>query len=288
MKFKKTLSFGEFFEDGPISNDDGDILKFSVFSDLHYGYRNYNVFNCLEGKNKLERILSDTSDSSFILNLGDYADNLESQNINPYIELDEVIKKHSLEHYLGKDIDGKRMMYSVIGNHEAAYMPKKALKDYTPYTKEGGNSYVFKRDHILFVAYDALFSIHDKKDEPSSIIKTLEYILPKSITDYIDNVISKIDLSDVSMIVGFSHICCKRIEKESFEYFLTMLSKYSNEIYIFEGHAHMENFQLFEGEGATIRVFTLPAVTDYNTYNYYEVFVKDNRIIRINQIERDL
>ena len=55
--FNKILSFGEFDGDGITDFDPKTDFRFSVFSDLHYGYANYNVFACTDGIKKLNAIL---------------------------------------------------------------------------------------------------------------------------------------------------------------------------------------------------------------------------------------
>ena len=95
--FNKILSFGEFEGDGlfedfnPITD-----FRFSVFSDLHYGYQDYNVFTCREGINKLNAVLGETQNSEFYLNLGDFADNLADQTDGLYVELQNELLKNNI------------------------------------------------------------------------------------------------------------------------------------------------------------------------------------------------
>lgn len=263
--------------------------KFTIFSDLHYGYANYNVFACTDGMKKLNAILKDTSSSRFYIELGDFADNLAEKTDRPYSELQEELKKHGIIMYNGSAAlqSREKYMYGVIGNHEAAYVKKDLLKPYTP-VGEQGNIYAFVRDNTLFVGYDALFSAETGTDDPAAIIATLRYIIPQSVLQTLKETIAEKFSPQIGAIIGFSHINLKNIEESSVNALLQVFTSFRVPVYIFEGHAHVENVQIFENGGVSAYVFTLPAVTDYDTYNYYDVFMKNGKPIRIFREEKKL
>lgn len=288
MNFKNNISFGVFKDDiFDYQYDDKNDLKFVVFSDLHYGYKNYNIFNCVKGIEKLERIFKDNKDKEFMLNLGDFADNCVD-GVKLLDELENVVKENGYYLYDGTTNNALKPMYSVPGNHEIAYIKKELVKKYFPLNKNNHSIYSFSIKNIFFLAYDAIFSIYDNLDEPSSIISTLNYTIPDDVLDEINDEI-KNNIKSEKTIICFSHIPLKVIDIIKRDKLLEILSKYDRDVIIFEGHAHMENYtEYISDTNKIIRVFTLPAVTDYDTYKYYQVFTKDGKIYRINTIKEDL
>jgi hypothetical protein len=287
--FNKILSFGEFEGDGLFEdfNPTTD-FRFSVFSDLHYGYQDYNVFTCREGINKLNAVLGETQNSEFYLNLGDFADNLADQTDGLYVELQNELLKNNIVMYNGTEIadTDKRIIYSVAGNHEVAYMPKSILAPYMPYKDGIGNVYAFTRKDVVFLGYDAIFSAATGTDLPKDVIKTLQYTIPESVLDYTKQCLAKAITDATKSIVAFTHVSCKCILEPARSALFSILTSFGLPVVIFEGHAHRENYQLFQSEtGETVQVFTLPAVTDLNTFNHYDVVMRNGKLLRINQIE---
>lgn len=290
-KFKKTLSFGEFDEDGVMDLNANTDFRFCVFSDLHYGYANYNVFSCTDGIKKLNAIIDDTQSCDFYLNLGDFADNLLDGTDRPYVELQKALLSRGITMYNGDNepIAPLKPIYSVAGNHEIAYMPKSILNPYMPIVDGIGNVFAFSKNNVAFLGYDAIFSAKTGTDTASDIIQTLQYTIPDKVLEYVQKQLDAVITSKTESIVAFTHVSCKNISESSRSALFSILTSFNIPVVIFEGHAHRENYQVFTNEkGNKVEVYTLPAVTDYQTYNYYDVTMRNGKVFRINLIEKPL
>lgn len=288
MNVQKRFSFGVFEEDGWADERDAD-YRFCVFSDVHHGNQNYNCFACTEGLKRLQRILDDSSSCDFFLSLGDLADNL-LHGIQPYEEVHDLLKKNNVRFFNGEHTlqRGERFLYNVVGNHEIAFLPKRELAAYTPYVDGVGNVYAFSHQQTLFIAYDGVFSADTCSDTPKDILPTRSFTIPTATLSYLKKLLN--ELTDgAKSIVAFSHICLKDIQQVAREQWLELLLSYGLPVYVFEGHAHRQNCQIYVSDnGQTAQVFTLPSVKEDNTYNRYEVLMKQGVPIRIHMLEKPL
>jgi len=286
MSVQKLFSFGEFEGDGVFDFCPDTDYKFCVFSDLHHGYVNYNVFRCDQGLSRLTKILNESKDCDFLLSLGDFADNLLN-GVKPYEELYALLDSHGARLFNGNNATrDKQMVYNVVGNHEITYLEKEKLRDYIPYVEGAGNVYAFRHRDTLFAAYDALFTADEEDDSPTHIRPCQHYTIPAKTIASLKKLIEE-NVDGCKSIVAFTHICLKSIKESAKQAWLETLLAYGLPVYIFEGHAHRENYQLFLGDnGNSAHVFTLPAVCDDDTYNRYEVFMRDGKLLRINAFEK--
>lgn len=125
----------------------------TIFSDVHHGDYNYNDFACTDGLKKLEKILIETPESEFYVNLGDMVDYLKDGKTDFYDEVAAVLRGHNLNLYHPEEKNyaaGGRTIYNLMGNHEAAFIRKAELSDYIPYVEGVGSVYSFPaRRHSL-------------------------------------------------------------------------------------------------------------------------------------------
>ncbi|MBQ8427855.1 MAG: metallophosphoesterase [Clostridia bacterium] len=288
MAIEKLFSYGEFEGDGVFDFVPETDFTFCVFSDLHHGYENYNCFRCTEGLARLQRILDESKNADFFLSLGDFADNLAG-GVQLYQELYDFLLPHGVRLFNGTTPlqSGERYLYSAVGNHEIAFLPKSALKEFTPIVDGVGNVFAFVHREVLFLAYDAVFSAENGKDMPQDILPTTLFTIPDGTLAYLKQLLDNtLDVS-VKSIVAFSHVCLKGIEENAREKLLDLLLSYRLPVYLFEGHAHRENYQVFAGDkGNFLHAFTLPAVCDNDTYNRYEVVMRRGKLLRINAYEK--
>ena len=152
----------------------------TIFSDVHHGDYNYNDFACTDGLKKLEKILIETPESEFYVNLGDMADYLKDGKTDFYDEVAAVLRGHNLNLYHPEEKNyaaGGRTIYNLMGNHEAAFIRKAELSDYIPYVEGVGSVYSFRHGGILFLAIDANFDRETGSDEPS-VLRTSTKIHP--------------------------------------------------------------------------------------------------------------
>lgn len=287
MAIQKIFSCGEFEGDGVFDFDPATDYIFSVFSDLHHGEANYNVFRCTDALNRLAKIIEDGKDSEFFLSLGDFADNL-ADGITLYEELKTALSRRQIRLYKENVVlaDGERYLYLAVGNHEIAFQEKSTVRDYTPIVDGVGNVYAFSQKGTLFVCYDALFTADTGSEKPDDIRPCLCYTIPDKTIGYLKKLIDE-NIAGCKSIVAFSHICLKNIEENAKQKWLSLLLSYNRPVYLFEGHAHRENYQEYGDEQErTAKVFTLPAVCDNDTYNRYEVVMRDGKLLRINAYEK--
>ena len=285
---EKVFSYGEFEGDGVFDFCPQTDFTFCVFSDLHHGYENYNCFKCTEGLARLQRILDESKNAEFFLSLGDFADHL-SGGVQLYEELFDFLAKKNIRLFDGATPlqANERYLYNVVGNHEIAYTPKSDLKPFTPIVDEVGNVFAFTHKEVLFLAYDAIFSAKNGQDTPQDILPTTSITIPENTLAYIRTILDKNLTNSIKSIVAFSHVCLKVIEEKAKEKLLDLLLSYRLPVYLFEGQAHRENYQIFASEkGNFVHVFTLPAVCDNDTYNRYEVVMRKGKLLRINAYEK--
>lgn len=271
----------------------GEKFTVTVFSDVHNGDRNYNIFTCTRGLEKLSHILEETEDSEFYINLGDMADYFKG-DLGFYDQAAECLHAHGLHIYTpdSPSESGKRNIYNLVGNHEASYLSKSAMRKYIPYVDGVGSVFSFAYKGVLFLGLDANFDAATGSDDPEVIIKTPPFHIPPSQREWLKTQADKfISGGNISGIVWLSHIAFKDIDELSARATLNMLHEYDLPITIFEGHAHVESYyRLYADDRATpiADVHTLPAVTSGPYCAYYVVTFSGGKPAKIDRIEKRL
>lgn len=266
----------------------------TVFSDVHHGDRNYNIFTCTRGLEKLSHILRETPDSLFYINLGDAADYLKDGSTGFYDQVAECMRAHGLHIYTpdSPSESGKRNIYNLIGNHEASYLPKSALAEYVPFVEGVGSVFAFAYNGVLFLGLDAHYDANSGSDDPAVIIKTPPFHIPTAEREWIKAQADKfISGGGIEGIVWLSHIAFKDIDEHSARATVKMLYGYGLPVTIFEGHAHIESFyRIYADDRATpiADVHTLPAVTSGPYCAYYVVTFEGGKPTKIDRIEKRL
>lgn len=264
----------------------GESKSFTVtfFTDVHHGDHNYNDFLCTEARTKLRAILNETPDTDFYINLGDVVDYLKNGKTTFMDEVMDVFEEFNLP--VAKAEGEGRRVYNSMGNHEAAFMAKKELEPYIPYVEGVGSVYAFENMGVLFVAVDGNFERESKSDEPSILKTTTKFIIPKNQIDYLKDLVEEKMHSGISTIVWFSHIAFKDLENKSRWELVDIMAAYNKPFYIFEGHTHVQNHQVwtddYDDSKIIVEIYTLPAVTSGVGYRYYNVTFKDGLLQNID------
>ena len=259
-----------------MSNRESASMVVTFMSDLHFDSNDYGDFHCTDAETKLSHIINETQGSRFYVNLGDTVNSLPNGLLNNFYDAISAMKSHNLNVYNSEGkgyTEGNRMMYNLIGNHEAAYADKSAFKDGAPYVEGIGSAAVFKQGDLMFVAVDANFT-RDGSDAPEDILPCREFTIPDAQIDWLTaEVASQMD-SSVKGIVWISHIALQDIDAESQGKLLGELKAYGLPMSVFEGHTHIEAYReltdAITGE-VYCKVYTLPAVTLFDNYPYYNV-----------------
>ncbi len=268
----------------------GACFRCTVFSDVHHGDRNYNDFTCLSARKKLRRILEETQDSDLLINLGDFADYLKDGQITFYEEAAAVLAENHLRMYRPDSKDGaetERTILSVIGNHEAAYVPKSALRDYLPYMDGVGCVYTYRHEDVLFISVDACFDRATESDDPSVMITSVTFTIPVAVRRAVHDSVEAAMDGTVRGIVWLSHIAFKDIDNDSRMAVAADLCRFGLPVTMFAGHTHYEINQYLVAEDAPTHpraeLYTLPAVTSGAHYRYWQVTFESGRV---REIER--
>lgn len=269
---------------------DSDRFTCTIFSDVHHGDRNYNDFTCTNALKKLRTILSENRDTELVINLGDFADYLKDEKITFYEEAAAVLDEYDLHIHLpgGRSCpDGRRTVLNVIGNHEAAYLPKSALCDYVPYLDGVGCVYTYRHRDILFVSVDACFDRATGSDAPSVMITSVTFTIPAHVRQHVRAEVEAHMDAGVRGIVWLSHIAFKDIDNDSRMAMAADLCQYGLPLTMFAGHTHVELNQHLVSEEEPTRVlaeiYTLPAVTSGDRYRYCRVTFAGGRVCAIDR-----
>ena len=255
----------------------------TFMSDLHFDGTDYGDFHCTAAEEKLNHIVSETQGSRFYVNLGDTVNSLPNGQLNNFYDAISAMKQNKLNVYNSEGkgyTDGYRMIYNLAGNHEAAYVAKSALKDYIPYVEGVGSAAVFKQSDLMFVAVDANFT-RDGSDAPEDILPCREFTIPDAEIAWLKAEVAKQMDSSVKGIVWISHIALQDIDTESQGKLLGELKSYGLPMSVFEGHTHVEKYSelIDETTGEVYcKVYTLPAVTLFDNYPYYNVTFIDGEV----------
>ncbi len=259
-----------------MENRESASMTVTFMSDLHFDSNDYGDFHCTDAAEKLSHIINETQSSRFYVNLGDTVNSLPNGQLNNFYDAMSAMKSHNLNIYNSEGkgyTEGNRMMYNLIGNHEAAYTDKSAFKDGAPYVEGIGSAAVFKQGDLMFVAVDANFT-RDGSDAPEDILPCREFTIPDAqITWLKEQVAMQMD-GNVKGIVWISHIALQDIDAESQGKLLGELKAYGLPMSVFEGHTHIEAYtELVDQTTGKVycKVYTLPAVTLVNGYPYYNV-----------------
>lgn len=271
-------------------------FTFTIFSDVHHADRDYNNFNCTKGMDKLKALIDRTTESEFYVNLGDMVDYLKNGSTLMYDRIAQTLAEKKLNVYNENGegyTSGNRMIYNVMGNHEAAYITKQSLSQYIPYRQGIGCVYTFEVKGVLFVVIDANFSRYTYTDTPNVLMNTTDFMIPQGQIDWIEEEIAEKYHNRIKSIAWISHVAYKDIDENSRWNLVEVLSSYGLPITVFEGHTHIENKQEIFGDGVDLTIYTLPPVTnDFtiedasvrdNNYSYYDVTVSDGIIEKVDR-----
>ena len=266
-------------------------LTVTIMSDVHVDGKDYGDFHCTESVDKVRQIMSETKGSRFYISLGDVVNSLPNGSLNNYYDAVSVMKEAGLNIYNteGKGyIDGNRMMYNLVGNHEAAYVEKSVLKDYIPYVEGVGSVAVFKYEDLMFVAVDTVFD-RNGSDAPSDILTPSgaceEFGIPQEEIDWLSTEVANQMDSSVKGIVWISHVALKDLD-ESKDLLLAELKSYGLPMTVFEGHTHSEAYSELTDDitgEVYCQVYTLPATTLFDNYPYYNVTFKDGKVWNLDK-----
>ena len=283
LKSKKTFEVSHIFvsEDG-VSKDLSNLTKVTIMSDLHNDTQNYGGFHCLETKEKFEKIMEETKDSDFYINLGDTVNSCVN-NLNNYYEMISLMKHYGLNVYNSQGTgyeEGNKMMYNLLGNHEVAYNEKSDFKDYIPYEDGIGSAGVFINSDMLFVSVDALFD-RNGFDDPEHILPCTEFTIPDAEINYLKQQVSNNMNNSIKGIVWISHVALQDIDATSKNKLLSYLKSYELPMTVFEGHTHIENYSTLTDSSTGkvyCEVYTLPAVVLEDNYKYYNVYFENGKV----------
>lgn len=256
---------------------------FTVMSDIHHDHADYGGFHCTKSRQKLKKIVNETPDSRFYINLGDTV-NSDTENLYNYYEAMSTMKEVNLNVYNREGTgynSGNRMIYNLLGNHEVAYSNKNKFTNYSPYVEGIGTATVFKRDNLMFVAVDALFDRATGSDDPSIMITCTKFTIPDAEIAWLKEEVKNAMDNNVQGIVWISHVALQDIDEESKGKLLKELKGYSLPMTIFEGHTHIEAYHELTDDitgEVYCQEYTLPAVTLNDNYPYYVVTFKDGKI----------
>ena len=266
-------------------------LTVTIMSDVHVDGTDYGDFHCTESVDKVRQIMSETKGSRFYISLGDVVNSLPNGSLNNYYDAVSVVKEAGLNIYNteGKGyIDGNRMMYNLVGNHEAAYVEKSVLKDYIPYVEGVGSVAVFKYEDLMFVAVDTVFD-RNGSDAPSDILTPsgacTEFGIPQAEIEWLSNEVANQMDSSVKGIVWISHVALKDLD-DSKDVLLAELKSYGLPMTVFEGHTHSEAYSELTDDitgEVYCQVYTLPATTLFDNYPYYNVTFKDGKVWNLDK-----
>ena len=251
-------------------------MTVTFMSDLHFDTNVYGDFNCTAAETKLNHIISETQGSRFYVNLGDTVNSLPNGQLNNFYDAISAMKANNLNVYNSEGrgyVDGNRMIYNLIGNHEAAYADKSAFKDGAPYVEGVGSAAVFKQGDLMFVAVDANFT-RAGSDAPDDILPCREFTIPDAQIAWLKEQVAMQMDGSVKGIVWISHIALQDIDAESQGKLLGELKTYGLPMTVFEGHTHIEAYkELIDQTTGEVycKVYTLPAVVLFDNYPYYNV-----------------
>lgn len=257
--------------------------KATIMSDIHHDLNDYGGFYCTKSLAKLRKIFNETLDSKFFVALGDDVNSMVG-SFNNYLDVMGVMKEAGLNIYNSTGfgyVEGSRMMYNLLGNHEVAYTNKSEFTDYVPFEEGIGSCGVFKRDDLMFVAVDALFTRgdaeHPYSDDPADILPCTEFAIPDKEFNWLKAQVNSQMDGSVKGIVWISHVALQDIDVTSKTKLLNELKGYNLPMTVFEGHTHVEKYQELKDETGKVycKVYTLPAVTLYENYPYYTVIFKN-------------
>lgn len=276
----------------------------TIFTDVHHADKDKSAeWNCSKATTKLQNILDNTKSSAFYISLGDAVDSLPANSTIFYDELISIYKQNKLNIFNLKGenyVQGNRMIYNLMGNHEAGHVAKSLLSEYIPYRENIGCAFTWKHKGILFVAIDACYDSKDMSDSIQSLVSgPKSFGIPQAQFDFIKQELdSKVD-SNVKSIVWLSHIAYKDIEENTRVKLANLMTGYNLPVTIFEGHTHISNtYKVFDETVPTktkLNVYTLPPVTNdftklYNSDDrnlscpYYNVTFKNGLISKVDRI----
>lgn len=266
-------------------------FTFTIFSDLHYGDHNYNDFECSKGLGKLQRIIDETAESDFYVSLGDTVDMLKNHNTGMFDDVAEVMRDNNLQIFNneGEQVlqEGKRWIYNLMGNHEAATIEKSALREYVPYVDEVGSVFHFTYNNVLFIGLDANFESVSGKDDCDIMQTARKFTIPPQVMQWLKTAVSENMTDDIDGIIWLSHIAFKDIIHETRWELIEELDQYGKPVTILEGHTHKEAYDKFyddaNPEHVYCEIYTLPATTSSPTYKYYNVMIEDGKIKDIDK-----
>lgn len=277
----------KYLNENEMNNRKSHSLTVTFMSDIHIDTNDYGGFYCTKSRAKLTNIVNETQGSRFYVNLGDTVNSDDASFYNYYNAM-ETMRELNLNVYNKEGnnyIQGNRMMYNLVGNHEIAYSTKDKFKDYAPYEEGIGSTAVFKEEGLMFVCVDALFTRGDNpSDDPADIISCTEFSIPEKEINWLKGeVASKMDDS-VKGIVWVSHVALQDID-DSKTTLLNELKGYNLPMSVFEGHTHIEKYQELKDETGKVycKVYTLPAVVLYDTYPYYNVTFKNGAVWNVDK-----
>ena len=265
-----------------------EIFTFTVFSDVHHDYgRNTYEWPCAHSLEKVKKIIEETPDSEFYIQLGDFSDAYRKE----WDEAMAFVKENGLVPYDPESTEtheGKRILYNLLGNHEAAYAEKSSYSDYVPYVENVGSVYGFTHKGVLFLAIDALFNYVTKTDDPETIRKTQstgmavdsnKFTIADPVIAWAENK-ARDEINEanggIKSIVWLSHIAFKDIDKTSAWTLIDKLNAFGLPLTILEGHTHVgleQHFDDYDGDewNTKVDIYTLPAVVTGYTYAYYNL-----------------
>ncbi|MDL2286972.1 metallophosphoesterase [Eubacteriales bacterium OttesenSCG-928-G02] len=242
------------------------MIKFGLFTDLHYGYTDYSSRKCTLGLNKLKITLEHMKDCDFIVNLGDIIDgtsdykatNLLVDNIN--------------EHISGLN------MINVIGNHDSFHLEKTKFSEVKD--AEIGAVKVFEKEETAFIVLDFNFYTDGKPYDLTNGDWTNTYCPPKQL-----NWLKK-QLAKSKNAVIFTHQSllssgCDNPESyddlhivKNAEEVRNILEHSGKVKYVFSGHNHNRAFACYNG----INYYTLPAMCEYDDVPFIIARLNDENL----------
>ena len=271
-----------------MENREAASFTVTFMSDLHFDSNDYGDFHCTDAATKLNHIVNETQSSRFYVNLGDTVNSLPNGRLNSFYDAVSAMRANNLNIYNSEGkgyTEGNRMIYNLAGNHEAAYVDKSVLKDYIPYVEGVGSAAVFKQEDVLFVAVDANFT-RSGSDNPDDIFPCREFTIPDAQIAWLTQEVRNQMDDSVKGIVWISHIALQDIDAESQGKLLGELKNYGLPMSVFEGHTHVEKYtELVDQTTGEVycKVYTLPAVTLFDNYPYYNVTFVNGEVWHVDK-----
>ena len=271
-------------------------FKITFFTDCHYADRDIWPFNCTQGLEKVKRVIEQTPDSNYYVNLGDFADYLKGGEISIYKSAVDFIKKCGLSTYTPINLKEKTV-FNVLGNHEASNIEKKKLSDFIPYKDGIGSVYSFKIQGVLFVVLDANFNFQTGLDDCKTVKETRKFTFPQSQIEWLKEELKEKVTKEVKSIALISHIAYDFIDEKPREDLIKVALFYNIPVRIFEGHTHIGNFRTVTAHGKQVEIYTLAPITyDFSLneevaapiYYYYTATFNEGNLIGVESFTKKL